>query len=205
MISAKLGHVLDKPLAPIARLISVSPNVLSVAGFAVTLTAAMLIPFNTAAGGLVILMGGAFDLLDGVVARTNGKETKFGALLDSTLDRYADAALFLAIIWLFFKEDNLIGIFFTICSLVGAFLVSYVRARAEGLGFSCNVGLMERPERILLLAAGCLTGRLFPVIFLLFVLSHITVVQRVVCVYRKSASLVQLGAMSTKKSSDRYL
>ncbi len=184
MISAKLGHILDKPLTPIAKLIPASPNVLSVAGFAVTLAAAMLIPFNTTAGGLVILIGGSFDLLDGVVARTNGKDTKFGALLDSTLDRYADAALFLAIIWFFFKEDNLIGIFFTICGMVGAFLVSYVRARAEGLGVPCNVGLLERPERILLLAAGCLSGRLFPVMLVLFALSHITVVQRVVYVYR---------------------
>lgn len=186
MISAKLEHILDKPLAPIAKLIPVSPNVLSFTGFVVTLAAAMLIPFNATAGGLVILIGGSFDFLDGVVARTNGKDTKFGALLDSTLDRYADAALFLAIIWLFFKEDNLIGIFFAICSLVGAFLVSYVRARAEGLGIGCNVGLMERPERIVLLAAGCLTGRLFSVILILFVLSHITVVQRVVHVYRKT-------------------
>jgi len=186
LISAKLEHILDKPLAPIAKLIPISPNVLSLTGFAVTLAAAMLIPFNATAGGLVILIGGSFDFLDGVVARTNGKDTKFGALLDSTLDRYADAALFLAIIWLFFKEDNLIGIFFAICSMVGAFLVSYVRARAEGLGIGCNVGLMERPERIVLLAAGCLTGRLFSVILILFVLSHITVFQRVVHVYRKT-------------------
>lgn len=186
MISAKFGHLLDKPLAPVAKLISISPNVLSFTGFAVTLAAAMLIPFNTTAGGLVVLIGGSFDLLDGVVARTNGKDTKFGALLDSTLDRYADAALFLSIIWLFFKEDNLIGIFFTICGLVGAFLVSYVRARAEGLGVACNVGLMERPERILLLAAGCLTGMLFPVILVLFLLSHVTVLQRVVYVYSKT-------------------
>src|SRR5208337_2361223 len=177
---------MDKPLAPIAKLIPVSPNVLTFTGFAVTLAAAMLIPLNTTAGGLMILIGGSFDLLDGVVARTNGKDTRFGALLDSTLDRYADAALFVAIMWLFFKEDNLIGIFLTMWSLVGAFLVSYVRARAEGLGVPCNVGLIERPERILLLAAGCLTGRLFPVILVLFVLSHITVVQRVVYVYRKT-------------------
>ena len=186
MLSSKFGHLLDKPLTPIAKLISVSPNVLSFTGFAVILASALLIPYNTAAGGLVILIGGSFDLLDGVVARTNGKDTKFGALLDSTLDRYADAALFLAIIWLFFKENNLIGIFFTICSMVGAFLVSYVRARAEGLGVGCNVGLIERPERIILLAAGCLTGRLFPVILILFVLSHITVVQRVMHVYRET-------------------
>jgi phosphatidylglycerophosphate synthase len=187
LISAKLGHSLDKPLAVIAKQISISPNVLSITGFAVTLAAALIIPSNTMTGGFLVLIGGAFDLLDGVVARTNGKDTKFGALLDSTLDRYADAALFLAIGWLFFRQNNLTGVFFAVGSLVGAFLVSYVRARAEGLGIDCNVGLIERPERIALVAAGCITGWLFPVVFVLVVLSHITVIQRVVHVYRKTA------------------
>jgi phosphatidylglycerophosphate synthase len=177
---------MDKPLAPLVKLISISPNALSVAGFAVTIAAAIMIPFSCRTGGFMILAGGVFDLLDGVVARTNGKETKFGALLDSTLDRYADAALFLAIVWIFLKQNNPAGVFLAAGSLVGAFLISYVRARAEGLGISCNVGLMERPERIVLLAAACVTGWLFPVIIALFVFSHITVVQRVVHVYSNS-------------------
>ncbi len=188
MISAKLGHSLDKPLAPIARLISVSPNALSVTGFTFTIAAAVIIPFSARTGGFVILAGGVFDLLDGVVARANGKDTQFGALLDSTLDRYADAALFLAIAWLFLKQNNLAGVFFTVGGLIGSFLVSYVRARAEGLGIGCNVGLIERPERILLLAAACVTGWLFPVVIALFVLSHITIVQRVVHVYKKAGN-----------------
>lgn len=186
MISARLGHLLDKPLAPIARVISVSPNLLSVMGFAVTLAAAVIIPFSSRTGGLVVLAGGAFDMLDGAVARATGKETRFGALLDSTLDRYADAALFLAVAWLFFKQKDMTGVFITMGALVGAFLISYVRARAEGLGIGCNVGLIERPERIVFLAAACLTGWLFPILLILCILSHVTVIQRVVHVYRKT-------------------
>ncbi len=188
MISAKLGHFLDKPLTLVAKRISISPNVLSVTGFAITIIAAFLIPFDTVTGGFMILAGGVFDLLDGVVARTNGKDTKFGALLDSTLDRYADAALFAAIMLLLFKQNNLIGVVFAIGSLIGSFLISYVRARAEGLGIECHVGLIERPERIVLLAFGCITGSVPAVVIVLFVLSHITVIQRVVHVYKKTAA-----------------
>jgi phosphatidylglycerophosphate synthase len=186
LISAKLGHFLDKPLAPIAKQIPLSPNILSFAGFTVTVAAAVLVPFNSITAGSLILIGGLFDLIDGVVARTNGKATKFGALLDSTLDRYADASIFLGIMWFFLTQKNIGGLFFAGGSLVGSLLISYVRARAEGLGFDCHVGLIERPERIVLLAAGCLTGWIFEVIILLFVLSHITVIQRIVYIYRKT-------------------
>jgi len=187
LISAKLGHSLDRSLTPLAKLIPVSPNVLSVTGFVITLAAAAIIPFKARGGGVLIMAGGAFDLLDGVVARTHGKDTRFGALLDSTLDRYADAALFIAVAWFFFKQNNMSGALLAVGALVGAFLISYVRARAEGLGIGSNVGLMERPERIILLATACLTGWFFPVIIILFVFSHITVIQRVVYVYKVSS------------------
>ena len=118
-------------------------------------------------------------MLDGIVARTNGKSTRFGALLDSTLDRYSDSFIFIAIAWFFFDRNNLAGVMLSIGSLVGAFVISYVRARAEGIGIECAVGIMERPERVVLLAFGCITGWLFPVIVLLFLLSHITAVQRI--------------------------
>jgi len=179
LISAKLGHFLDEPLAPLAKRIAVSPNILTGAGFLITAAAALVIPFNTLAGGLLIIAGGFFDMLDGIVARTNGKSTRFGALLDSTLDRYSDSFIFIAIAWFFFDRNNLAGVMLSIGSLVGAFVISYVRARAEGIGIECAVGIMERPERVVLLAFGCITGWLFPVIVLLFLLSHITAVQRI--------------------------
>ncbi len=184
MLSAKLGHILDKPLEPIARRITVSPNAITITGFIVTLIAASVIPFNLTAGGILILIGGLFDMLDGIVARTNSKNTKFGAFLDSTIDRYCDSLIFIAIAWYFFNQGYLYGLLITAGAMVGAVLISYVRARAEGLGIECKVGLMERPERIVLISLGCITGLIFPVITLIFFLNHLTVMQRIRHVYR---------------------
>lgn len=184
MISAKFGHFLDKPLAPIAKKIAISPNILTILGFLITAVAAVSIPFSLLTGGFLILLGGFFDMLDGIVARTNGKSTKFGALLDSTLDRYSDSFIFIAIAWYFFNTNNLAGVIFTIGSLVGALLISYVRARAEGIGIKCTIGLMERPERVVLLSFGCITGWLFPIIIALFFFSHSTAIQRILYVYK---------------------
>jgi len=184
LLSARLGHLLDRPLAPLAKRISFSPNMLSMLGFFITALAAWTIPLDLRSGGLLILLGGFFDMLDGVVARTNGKKTTFGAFLDSTLDRYSDSLLFLAVAWYFFGRRQPGGMLLASGSLVGALLISYVRARAEALGIECQVGLMERPERVVLLAFGCITGWLFPMIVILFVLSHITALQRIRHVYR---------------------
>jgi len=184
LISARFGHFLDKPLEPIAKKISVSPNILTVIGFLVTTAAAISIPFNIIIGGVLIILGGIFDMLDGIVARTNGKATQFGALLDSTLDRYSDSFIFIGIAWHFFDINNLAGVLFTAGSLVGALLISYVRARAEGIGIECSVGLMERPERIVLLAVGCITGWLLYIMIALFFFSHATAIQRIIHVYK---------------------
>jgi len=188
LLSAWLGHVLDKPLAPLAKRIPVDPNVITIAGLFVTAIAAVVIPTHLFVGGLLILAGGFFDMLDGIIARTNGKRTRFGAFLDSTLDRYADSMLFIGVTWYFYTIGSLTGAFLSIGSLVGSLAISYARARAEGLGIDCNVGLLERPERVILLAFGCLTGLLFPVVVIIFILSHFTVIQRIVHVYRQLRS-----------------
>jgi phosphatidylglycerophosphate synthase len=184
MLSAKLGHSLDVRLSAIARRIPVSPNVLTVTGFLVTLGAALMIPHNLRFGGLLILIGGMFDMLDGIVARTSGRATKFGAFLDSVLDRYSDAVLFLSIAWYLAGNNNHTGAFLSIGTFVGAFLVSYARARAEGLGECCHNGILERPERIILLVFATLTGWLVPVLWVMFFLTHITVVQRIYHIWR---------------------
>jgi len=184
MLSAKLGHFFDKPLEPIARRIRLTPNFFTAAGFLITIAAAVTIPYNQRAAGVLILLGGAFDVLDGVVARTNGKVTDFGAFLDSVLDRYSDAFLFLAIAWYMVIQGEEVGVFLSLGSLVGAFLISYARARAGALGRNCHTGIMERPERIILIAAACFTGYFLPVLWLLFILTHLTVIQRIVHVRR---------------------
>jgi phosphatidylglycerophosphate synthase len=184
MLGAKLGHFLDSPLKSVAKRIPLSPNILTVIGFLITVIAALVIPHNIKLGGILILAGGIFDMLDGIVARVKGKTTRFGAFLDSVLDRYSDAFLFLAIAWYLAGKGNHTGAFLSLGTLVGAFLISYTRARAEGLGESCHTGIMERPERIVLLAFAAITGWLIPILCIMLVLTHITVVQRIYYVWK---------------------
>jgi phosphatidylglycerophosphate synthase len=184
MLGAKLGHFLDSPLGPIAKRIPISPNILTLIGFLITVVAALVIPHNLRLGGVLILIGGIFDMLDGIVARTGGKTTRYGAFLDSVLDRYSDAFIFLAIAWYLEKNGNRTGALISLGALLGAFLISYARARSEGLGESCNTGLMERPERIILLIFATITGWLVPVLWIMLILTHITVVQRVYHVWK---------------------
>ena len=184
MLSAKLGHFLDRPLRPLVKRIQLNPNIFTVAGFVVTCVAALFIPHNLKLGGLLILIGGLFDMFDGIVARINSKITRFGAFLDSVLVRYFDAFLFLSIAWYLTGKGNHTGAFLSLGTMLGAFLISYARARAEGLGESCHTGIMERPERIILLIFATITGLLIPILWLMLVLTHITVVQRIYHVWK---------------------
>ncbi len=179
MIGARFGHFLDRPLAPLLRKLGVSPNAITVAGFCITLLGALLLMFHLRVGATVILAGSVLDMLDGIVARTQGKETKFGAFLDSVLDRVADAAIFLALAWNLGAAGNRAGAFLSLGTLVAAFAVSYAKAKAEALGVKCEAGVMERPERIVLVVIGAVTGWIMPVLWVLFVLTCLTVAQRV--------------------------
>lgn len=180
MISSKIGHSLDKPLGPFVRRVQIGPNYFTVTGFLITIVAACVVPLRIEAGGILILLGGLFDLLDGAVARVNGKVSEFGAFLDSVLDRFADAFLFASVGLYFHFSGDPTHAAISILALIGAFGVSYTRARAEGLGYSCRVGLMERPERIVLLAAGCLFPYiLIPVLWTIFIGGYITVIRRI--------------------------
>ncbi len=179
MLSAKFGHFLDAPLGLLVKRIPFSPNVLTITGFLITIIAALVIPHSLRLGGILILFGGFFDMLDGVAARINNRATKFGAFLDSVLDRYSDAFIFLSISYYFAANGNHTGAFLSLGTLVGALLISYARARAEGIGESCHTGIMERPERIILLIFATLTGWLVPILWAMLILTHITVIQRI--------------------------
>lgn len=179
MLSEKFSHFLDKPLTPLAKALPVNPNIITFIGMLITASSGFIIPFNLFLGGIFILAGGAFDLIDGIVARVNGRATKFGALLDSTLDRIADGFIFLGIVWYFFRINQDAAMIIAILCMIASFLISYVRARAEGIGVSCNVGIIERPERLIFLAFGCLTGLIYSILIVLTVLSWITVIQRI--------------------------
>jgi len=188
MISYRFGHFLDGPLSPLARKIEINPNVLTVVGFAITTIAALVIPRNIKVGGTLILLGGICDMLDGVFARVNGRATSFGAFLDSLLDRYSESFIFLSIAWHLAGRGDHAGALLSIGTMIGALLVSYARARGEGLGIDTHEGLMERPERIILLIFATLTGWLVPVLWILFLLTHATVIQRTLVVWRAKGS-----------------
>ncbi len=186
MIGEKLGHALDKPLEPLAQRIPLTPNALSVIGFIITVTGSYILTTNLRIGGICIVIGGCFDMLDGIVARVNNRSTIFGAYLDSVLDRYADALMLLAIAWNLEQQNSQGGVLLCLGTLVGSFLISYARARAEGLGIACKHGLMERPERIILIAIGTITGFIIPVLWILLILTHVTVMQRLYYVWHQS-------------------
>ncbi len=184
MLSSQLGYFLDKPLAPLARKISVSPNIITITGFIITTIAAVIIPFNLKLAGILILCGGLFDMLDGVIARVNGRTSDFGAFLDSVLDRYSDSFLLLGFGWYFFKSNSVTGMLLSIGTMIGTLVISYAKARAEGLGRNCHTGLMERGERIILTIFGALTGLVLPIMWIMLVLTHVTVTQRIYHVWK---------------------
>jgi phosphatidylglycerophosphate synthase len=183
MLSEKFGHALDKPLGNIARKIPFSPNSLSITGFIITLFACCILSFDLLSGGFLILVGAIFDVLDGVVARAQNKMTRFGAFLDSVLDRYSDAFILLAIAYNMRNVSNTTGVMLCLGTLLGSFLISYARARAEGLGQECKYGIMERPERLILLSIGTISGFIIPVLWVLVVLTNFTVLQRIYYVW----------------------
>ena len=188
-IRQALHHRLEKALAPLAaRLhrLGVSADQVSAAGFVLNAAAAALIVTGGfAAAGVLYLVAGLLDLLDGVLARAGGRPTRFGAFLDSTLDRASEGVVFAAIGYRFAAEGAAVDAGIVVLALLGSFLVSYVRARAEGLGAECRVGIATRAERVVLIALGLLSGLLPEAVRLVALLTAVTVAQRVACARRE--------------------
>jgi len=128
--------------------------------------------------GLVIIFSGFFDLVDGQVARATNRVTRFGAFFDSVVDRYSDASQFLGLLVYYARSDRSFYVVLTAFVMISAIMVSYTRARAESLIGSCRVGFMERPERLVLVILGALFNRMAPVLWVIAVLSTITVIHR---------------------------
>lgn len=182
---------LTRPAARFLARTSITPNTITWSGFLLSVGAAALIatgyPFTA---GFVVLVAGLFDLLDGALARLTNQVTRFGAILDSTIDRLAEAALLLGILILFAREQSFLGILLAGIALPGSFLVSYIRARAEAAGLECQVGLFTRGERVIVLVLGLLLSRfdyaLITALGILILFSFITVVQRIFHVWRQT-------------------
>lgn len=174
------------PIISALRWLRVTPNEITVAGTVLNMAAAALvIADHLIYAGIVFLVAGCFDMLDGALARLAQKVTPFGAFLDSTLDRVSEGVMFGAIAYLLAVEGRPIDVGLVVLALLGSILVSYTRARAESLDVECKVGLMSRPERIILIAIGLFFDVLPYVIYIMLVLTVFTVVQRVVHTYRQ--------------------
>lgn len=184
MFEKRYKHLFEKPLTSLAEKIYISPDALTVTGLFITVIASVTLPHDLFLGGVLILVAGFFDMLDGAVARVHNRFSDFGAFLDSVLDRYSDAFIFLGFTAYFVTIKSETGIWLSLGAMVGALLISYTRARAEGLGRQCKVGVMERPERVLLLAIAAITGWVEPIMGILLVLTHGTAIHRIYHVWK---------------------
>ncbi len=179
---------------PVVRLLAkalITPSAITWLGFLLAVGAALLIVSGQLlAAGLVVLVAGYFDILDGALARYTNRTSRFGALLDSILDRLSEGVLLLGILVLYAREQSVVMVVLVGLALFGSLLVSYIRARAEAAGLECRVGLFTRTERVVVLTLGLLLSHLANVLAIalaiIVVFSFITAGQRLVYVWQQT-------------------
>jgi CDP-diacylglycerol--glycerol-3-phosphate 3-phosphatidyltransferase len=192
--TAKLGALLSPALDALVRALAhVSADVLTMTGLLLTGVASaffaasggpgLVSPALLRVGGVIALVAAIFDMLDGRVARARGRGTAFGAFLDSTMDRYSDMLLYMGLLILYARLERTGLMVLVWVAAFGSFMTSYARARAESLIPRCPVGLMERPERIVLVIAGAVLNKMVAVLWIIAILSNVTAVQRIVYTY----------------------
>ncbi|OGO39752.1 MAG: hypothetical protein A2Z04_06235 [Chloroflexi bacterium RBG_16_57_9] len=165
----------------------ISPTGLTIAGFVFNLGVAyVLAQGQFQLGGVLVLVAGLFDTLDGAVARATGRVTRFGGFIDSTLDRLSEGAVYFGLLYYYAQQGWIVEPLLIYLTIVGSFMVSYTRARAEGLGLSCKVGLFTRLERLLVLALSLLFVQMTTGLILLAVGSMFTTLQRIVYVWQNT-------------------
>jgi CDP-diacylglycerol--glycerol-3-phosphate 3-phosphatidyltransferase len=182
--------------APGARLfirLGISPNAITLIGLAGSVGAAILVSQSLLLwGGLAVIVASGLDMFDGAVARATGRVSKFGGLLDSVADRIAEAVVLAGMLAHFLSESNDAGALLALAAMATSFMVSYVRARASGLKVDCEVGVLTRVERVLLLSAGLVVGHWWSTaiplaLAIIAVLAAVTTVQRVLHVRKELA------------------
>jgi CDP-diacylglycerol--glycerol-3-phosphate 3-phosphatidyltransferase len=186
-IRYNLAYRITDPVVRILSKSGITPNALTFINLALNIIAAYVIAVeHFLLGGVLVLVAGLFDLLDGALARFTKQTTRFGAILDSVADRISEAAILCGLlIWYIPQEEASLEIVLIFVVLVGSFLVSYIRARAEGLGWQCQVGLFTRAERVIVLAIGLLVNQIFIALCVVVVFVFITVVQRLVYLWKQ--------------------
>lgn len=188
-----IGLACNKVILLIVRALALSkihPNVLTFLGLLINAIAAVLLARGSFfAAGIVIISAGLFDMVDGRVARETNQVTRFGGYFDSVLDRYSDLALLMGLLVYYGNINRPFYVVLTAIVMTGTVMVSYTRARAENTIPSCKVGFMERPERVVLLILGALFDRMAPVLWVIAVLSNVTVIHRMIFTYQETKRL----------------
>jgi CDP-diacylglycerol--glycerol-3-phosphate 3-phosphatidyltransferase len=189
VIGDACGAIIDRIVRWLA-LARISPNVLTFLGLVINVCAAYLFAlghFRWAA--VVVICAGLFDMVDGRVARATDRVTRFGGFFDSVLDRYSDLGLFIGLL-VYYASINRFGyIVLTAVVMTGSVMISYVRARAENSIPKCKVGFLERPERVVLIIIGGLFNRIAAVLWVIAVLSNLTVIHRMIYTWRETQRL----------------
>jgi CDP-diacylglycerol--glycerol-3-phosphate 3-phosphatidyltransferase len=185
-----LAEIITKPVISLLAKTPLTPNIITIIGFVIILGAGALVIFKYfLAAGIVVLAAGLFDMLDGALARATGKTTRFGAVLDSTLDRVSEAVLLVTLLAVFAQDGLVTESVLSGVALVGSLLVSYIRARMEGLGVECKEGFFTRPERVIVLSLGLMLSQfdkaLLITLAVLTFCSWLTVIERMVYAWRK--------------------
>jgi CDP-diacylglycerol---glycerol-3-phosphate 3-phosphatidyltransferase len=200
-----IGVVFGAAIDRIVRWLALSrihPNVLTFLGLVINIAAAYLFAagsFHWA--GAVVIGAGLFDMVDGRVARETNRVTRFGGFFDSVLDRYSDLALLMGLLVYYASIDRFFYVVLTAIVMTGSVMVSYTRARAENTIPKCKVGFLERPERVVLLIIGALFDRMAPVLWVIAVLSNLTVAHRMIYTWQETKRLEEAQLRAVPRSS----
>jgi CDP-diacylglycerol--glycerol-3-phosphate 3-phosphatidyltransferase len=193
MLTRQIGQACNYLIRAIVRPFAASginPNVLTVIGFAINVLAAYLFAYGYFRwAGAIVFLAGLFDMLDGRVARLSNRVTPFGGFFDSVLDRYSDLCLMIGLLVFYGRINRFWYVTLVALVMIGSVMVSYTRARAENLIATCKVGFLERPERMVLIIIGAVFDRMAPVLWVIAVLSTLTVIHRVVYTWQESRKL----------------
>jgi CDP-diacylglycerol--glycerol-3-phosphate 3-phosphatidyltransferase len=171
-------------IARLLGLLGLSPNALTIIGCLLTIAVSVLIALgHLRLGGFLLILTEAFDFLDGTLARLQGRKTKYGSFLDSSLDRISDSAVLMALAWYYMGQANKLAVLLALVAIVGSMMVSYTRARAEIIQVDCKVGFLTRVERSSILIAALVLNLIVPALWILAVGTVATSIHRMIYVY----------------------
>src|SRR5271157_1620956 len=188
-IGVVFGTIIDRIVRWLA-LSKIHPDVLTFIGLVINIWAAWLFAQGSFRwAGVVVICAGLFDMVDGRVARATSQVTRFGGFFDSVVDRYSDLALYMGLLVYYASINRFFYIVLTAVVMTGSVMVSYTRARAENTIPRCKVGFLERPERIVLIIIGALFGRMAQVLWVIAVLSNLTVIHRMIYTWQEATRL----------------